>query len=124
MAKQNKTSETSKTKQVKLKKTKVAQQLYEIKKLSSGAETSLRPCGWNCSLEELLLGVEQDVLLASDNGDALPAQPGDGVGGGGSHTHGEGDLLRVVVQLTVSPHCIGLYFSPPVISVVNSSCIS
>ena len=76
------------------------------------------------SLEELLLGVEQDVLLASDNGDALPAQPGDGVGGGGSHTHGEGDLLRVVVQLTVSPHCIGLYFSPPVISVVNSSCIS
>ena len=36
---------------------------------------------------ELLLGVEQgallaslDVLLASDNGDALPAQPGDGVG--------------------------------------------
>ena len=51
MAKQNKTSETSKTKQVKLKKTKVAQQLYEIKKLSSGAETSLRPCGWNCSLE-------------------------------------------------------------------------
>ena len=93
-----------------------------VQKLSSGSKSSLGPGGWDCSLEELLLGVEQDVLLASDDGNALSAEPGDGVGGGGGHSHGVGDLLRVVVQLAVSPQCIGLYFPPFVAVVVEASC--
>ena len=93
-----------------------------VQKLSSRSESSLGPGGWDCSLEELLLGVEQDVLLASDDGDALPAKPGDGVEGGGGHSHGVGDLLRFVVQLAVSPQCIGLYFPPFVAVVVEASC--
>ena len=95
-----------------------------MQKLSSGSESSLGPGGWNCSLKELLLGVEQDVLLAGNDGDALHAEPGDGVEGGGGHSHGVGDLLRVVVQLAVSPHCIGLYFPPGVTEVVKASCKS
>ena len=93
-----------------------------VQKLSSRSESPLGPGGWDCSLEELLLGVEQDVLLAGDDGDALPAEPGDGVEGGGGHSHGVGDLLRVVVQLAVSPQCIGLYFPPLVAVVVGASC--
>ena len=95
-----------------------------MQKLSSGSKSSLGPGGWDCSLEELLLRVEQDVLLAGNDGDALPAEPGDGVGGGGGHSHGVGDLLRVVVQLAVSPHCIGLYFPPGVTLMVKASCKS
>ena len=93
-----------------------------VQKLSSRSESPLGPGGWDCSLEELLLGVEQDVLLAGDDGDALPAEPGDGVEGGGGHSHGVGDLLGVVVQLAVSPQCIGLYFPPFVAVVVKASC--
>ena len=85
------------TKQVKLKKGKSCSATVCVQKLSSRSESPLGPGGWDCSLEELLLGVEQDVLLAGDDGDALPAEPGDGVEGGGGHSHGVGDLLRVVV---------------------------
>ena len=60
-------------------KTKCCSATFGFAKLSS--EASLRPGGRDSSLQELLLGVEQDVLVASDDGDPLPAQPGDRVGG-------------------------------------------
>ena len=105
-----------------VKKTKFCSATIGFAKLSS--EASLRPGGRDSSLQELLLRVEQDVLVTSDDGDPLPAQPGDRVGGGGGHSHGVGDLLRVVVQLAVSPHCIGLYFPPGVTLMVKASCKS
>ena len=104
---------------VRLKKRGVAQQLSCVQKLSSKA--SLRSGRRDCSLQELLLGVEQDVLVAGDDGDPLPAQPGDWVGGGGGHGHGEGDLLRPVVQHAVPPHGICLHFPSPIASMVQPS---
>ena len=103
-------------------KTKCCSATFGFAKLSS--EASLRPGGRDSSLQELLLGVEQDVLVASDDGDPLPAQPGDRVGGGGGHRHGEGDLLRSVVQQAVSPHRICLHFPSPIAGMVQPSCVA
>ena len=102
-----------------VKKQNVAQQRLGLQNYLPKA--SLCPGGRDSSLQELLLGVEQDVLVASDDGDPLPAQPGDRVGGGGGHRHGEGDLLRSVVQHAVSPHRICLHFPSPIAGMVQSS---
>ena len=48
-------------------KTKCCSATFGFAKLSS--EASLRPGGRDSSLQELLLGVEQDVLVTSDDGD-------------------------------------------------------
>ena len=53
-------------------KTKCCSAIFGFAKLSS--EASLRPGGRDSSLQKLLLGVEQEVLVASDDGDPLPAQ--------------------------------------------------
>ena len=58
-----------------VKKQNVAQQRLGLQNYLPKA--SLCPGGRDSSLQELLLGVEQNVLVASDDGGPLPAQPGD-----------------------------------------------
>ena len=63
-------------------------------------------------MKELLLAVEEDVLVAGDDVDALPAQPADWVLVEGHHRHPEVHLPASVVEIAVPHHgvCLPLGF--------------
>ena len=75
-------------------------------------KSTLSSCAGNCSLKELLLAVEEDVLVAGDDVDALPAQPADWVLVEGHHRHPEVHLPASVVEIAVPHHgvCLPLGF--------------
>ena len=57
-------------------------------------------------MEELLLGVHEDVLVACHDLHALSDLPDVGLGGGGDHRHGEVSSFPTMVEFTVSPEGI------------------
>ena len=59
-------------------------------------------------MEELLFAVEEDVLVAGDDVDALPAQPADWVLVEGHHRHPEVHLPASMVEIAVPHHGVGL----------------
>ena len=71
-------------------------------------KSTLSSCAGNCSLKELLLAVEEDVLVAGNDVNALPAQPADWVLVEGHHGHPEVHLPASVVEIAVPHHGIGL----------------
>ena len=79
-------------------KQSVAQQL--------SAKSSFCPGVRDCPLEELLLGVHEDVLVACHDLHALSDLPDVGLGGGGDHRHGEVSSFPTMVEFTVSPEGI------------------
>ena len=78
-------------------------------------KSTLSSCAGNCSLKELLLAVEEDVLVAGDDVDALPAQPADWVLVEGHHRHPEVHLPASVVErllcLTMAFVCLLAFLS-------------
>ena len=75
-------------------------------------KSTLSSCAGNCSLKELLLAVEEDVLVAGNDVNALPAQPADWVLVEGHHRHPEVHLPASVVEIAVPHHgvCLPLGF--------------
>ena len=69
------------------------------------SKSSLSSCAGDCSLEELLFAVEEDVLVAGNDVNALPAQPADWnlVEG-----HPEVHLPTSVVEIALPHHGVGL----------------
>ena len=65
-------------------------------------------CAGDCSLEELLFAVEEDVLVAGNDVGALPAQPADWVLVEGHHRHPEVHLPASVVEIAVPHHVVCL----------------
>ena len=68
-----------------------------MKYLGLTAKSSLSSGTWNLALQELLFGVEQNLLLSTDDHDALPGLSGQWVTVCRGHRHLEGDLFRIVV---------------------------
>ena len=56
-------------------------------------------------MKELLLAAEEDVLVAGDDVDALPAQPADWVLVEGHHRHPVDHLPAWVVKFAVAHNC-------------------
>ena len=55
--------------------------------VASVSESSLCPCAWHRPLQELLLGVEEDVLVAGDDLHPLPQLPPQWLTVGRDHRH-------------------------------------
>ena len=73
---------------------------------------------------ELLFAVEEDVLVAGNDVDALPAQPADWVLVEGHHGHPEVHLPASVVEIAVPHHGVGLPLGSLVLLMVQASCLA
>ena len=74
--------------------------------MNLSSKAPLNSCTWDSTLEELLLGVHEDVLVPCHYLDSLPDLPDEGLSGGGHHRLGELSCLPTMVELTVPPECI------------------
>ena len=74
--------------------------------VASVSESSLSPCAWHSPLQELLLGVEEDVLVAGDDLHPLPQLSPQWLTVGRDHRHLVINLLGKMIKYVVSDHGI------------------